>query len=160
MRRSPDSLKRGLIINPGASLSVRLTALKEIKPTRRFLEHLLKEPSLPAKLLAEASRILLSLPRKSKSPGVPNPKEPSPVPVRASEFAGSLTRAEPVLVEPELDSEGRQVIDPVLWDALTLAGTSLFKPIPGCVRGPDLETPPPPPEQTPESNAPHKWREK
>jgi hypothetical protein len=117
--RNSDSLRRGIVINPAVPVPERLRALKELKPTRRFLEHLLKA-DIPPRLHAEASKILLSLPRKSKSPGVPNPKEPSPVPARASEFAGSLFQSEPVLVEPEFDSHGRQVVTARLFDCLTL----------------------------------------
>jgi hypothetical protein len=158
MRRSPDSLRRGIIINENAPLSARLQALKEVKPTRRFLEHLLKA-EIPSRLHAEASRILLSLPEKARRVGrlLPvSPIEAQPHP--SIERPAQTEAAEPVMTE-SFDSEGRRIIAADLWDLLTLAGTELYAPMPGCVRGPDPAPHPPCPEQTPEALAPHNWRD-
>ena len=140
-RRSPDALRKGVVANPAAPLSARLQALKEIKPTRRFLEHLLKA-DIPPRLHAEASRILLALPKKAK---------------QAAKQA-ALVGHEPRTVETtSYDLEGRKIIDAELWDALCLGDPDAT--IPGCVRGPDLPETAKPESPAATPSGVHVWRD-
>jgi hypothetical protein len=167
MRRSPDSLRRGIVINPAVPVPERLRALRELKPTRRFLEHLLKA-DIPPRLHAEASKILLSLPRKSagpeKSPEGPTPISPAPsehVPVRETELEDCIPNCP---AEPVLDFKGRRIVDAEIFDALTLDPNSeearAWASKWNLVRGPDPEEFSSPPVESPDPKTqPHGWRD-
>ena len=188
-RKSLQSIQKEIVMNDHTPLRERIKTLKQMEcPSVRFLRTILdsdapdglrraasrllaamlatpkpqtlKSSSLPSKLQPEASRMLLNLPGKEAKPVVlPAGDDPE----KGREMASDLPvqpDPPPKQVMPEsFDSEGRRIIAADLWDLLTLAGTELYAPLPGCVRGPDPEPHPPCPEQTPEALAPHNWRD-
>ena len=144
--KSSNSIKKALVLNTEATLNERLRALRQLRSSRRFLERLLTDSSLPAKLHAEASRILLA--QFADKPKHPARSSEPPNPAPTSEIQEEARESK--------TSDGLTVMDAELWDLLCLGNPDAS--IPGCVRGPDPETPTLPFPSTPQANG-HIWRD-
>jgi hypothetical protein len=166
-QRSPDRLRRGIVANDAAPLADRLSALKQVKPTRRFLQRLLKatDEAVPQRLKAEASKMLLNLPARKVKAAKPSLTAKPSLGVPTFEPVISETGSE----KPETPAEGLAgslgangvlgngvltgIIDPSLFDIL--AGPD--GKVPGCVKGSDPVTPTPLSPSDSKSSA-HVWR--
>jgi hypothetical protein len=114
--KSLNTIRRLLVLNPSGSLPARLAALHQLKLSRRFLETLIADNSLPPKIQAEACEMLLEH----------FPTEPVQA-AKPRKFPAPAANIETERKTPD----GLTIIDAELWDILCSPGGS----IPGCVRG-------------------------
>ena len=73
--KSPNSIRKSIVTNPAIPLRQRLKALREMNPSIRFLNRLLKDPSLPEKLRAKELGVLAERTAASLAPRVAKPQE-------------------------------------------------------------------------------------
>ena len=113
-QKSITALLKAQILDSGLPVQERKKAVRRLpKPSRHFLESLIRDQSFPQDLRRAASRLLVA---KIATPRTSKPTSTSPSPT------SKLPNVETAIAE-----SNPSVIDPYLWD--------LVGGVPGCVRG-------------------------